>query len=105
MQIEHVAWESLASGRTAEQEGHLAIGDSLLGEIVVDEQYVHTVVAEPLTHGASAERRKKLERRGIGRRRGDDRRVVHGAGIGERLNDLCNRRALLPDGDVDAIEL
>lgn len=43
---------SLTPGRTTEKEGHLTVGDSLLGEIVVDDESVLSVVTEPFTHGA-----------------------------------------------------
>ena len=66
---------------------------------------MHTVVAEPLAHGAAGERREILQRRRFARGRGDHDRVFHRAGIFERLHNLCDRRALLPDGDIDAVEL
>ena len=41
-------------------------------------------------------------RRGFSGAGRDDDGVVHGAGVGEGLHDLRNRRALLPDAAVDA---
>ena len=105
VQIEHVARIGFAARRAAQQQRHLAIGDGLLGEIVVDDQRMHAVVAEPLAHRAAGERREELQRRRLGRGGGDDDRVFHRAGVGERLDDLRDGRALLADGDVDAIEL
>ena len=46
MQIEHVARIGLAARRAAQQQRHLAVGDRLLGEVVVDDDRVHAVVAE-----------------------------------------------------------
>ena len=105
MQIEHVARIGFAARRAAQQQRHLAVGDGLLGKIIVDDQRVHAVVAEPFAERAARERRQKLQRRGIGRGRGDDGRVFHRARVFERLDDLGDRRALLPDRDIDAIEL
>src|SRR6478735_3861991 len=89
MQIEHVAGIGLASGRPAEQQRHLAIGDGLLGQVVVENHRGHAVVAEELAHGAA----------------GEGREIVHGAVILEHLDELRDGRALLADGDIDAIEL
>src|SRR5271170_1067014 len=105
MEIEHVARIGFAARRTAEQQRHLTISHGLLRKIIIDNERVHAVVAEPLAHGAARERRKILQRRRIARGRGDDGCVFHRAGVFERLDDLRDRRALLPDGDVDAIEL
>ena len=38
VQVEDITGVSLTTGGTTEQEGHLTIGDSLLGQIVVDDQ-------------------------------------------------------------------
>ena len=105
VQIEHVARIGFAARRAAQQQRHLAIGDGLLGEIVIDDQRVHAIVAEPFAHGAAGERRQELQRRGLGRGGGDDDGVFQRAGIGERLDDLRHGRTLLADGDIDAIEL
>ena len=40
----------LTSGRTTEKQRHLTVGNSLLGEIVEDDDGVAAVVTEPLTH-------------------------------------------------------
>lgn len=40
---------TLATRRTAEKKRHLTVGDGLLGQIVVDDDGVLSVVAEPLT--------------------------------------------------------
>ena len=38
---------------TPEQQRHLAVGDGLLGQVVVDDESVHAVVTEELAHGAA----------------------------------------------------
>ncbi len=40
MQVEHVAGIGLAARRAAQQQRHLAVGDGLLGEIVVEDDGV-----------------------------------------------------------------
>ena len=105
VQVEDVAGIGFAARRAAQQQRHLPVGDGLLGEIVIDDQRMHAVVAEILAHGAAGERRQVLHRRRIGGGRGDDDRIVERAVLLEHLDELRDGRALLADGDVDAIEL
>ena len=66
---------------------------------------MHAVVAEVLADGGAGHRREELHRRRIGRGRGDDDRIFERAVVLEDLDELRHGRALLPDGDVDAVEL
>jgi len=66
---------------------------------------MHAVVAEVLAHRAARVGREELERRGIGGGGGDDDRVLERAVVLQRLDDARHGGALLPDADVDAIEL
>ena len=105
MEIEHVAGIGLAARRAAQQQRHLAVGDGLLGQIVIDDHGVHAVVAEILAHGAAGEGRQELHRRGVGGGGGDDDRVFQRAVLLEHLHELGDGGALLADGDIDAVEL
>src|SRR5690606_32720190 len=51
------------------------------------------------------ERRDVLKRSRLGRRGGDDDRVLKRAALFERLHDLGDGRTLLTDDDVDAVQL
>ena len=79
VQVEHVARIGLAARRAAQQQRHLPVGDRLLGEVVVEDDRVHAVVAEELAHGAAGVGREELHRRRVGRRGGDDDGVLHRA--------------------------
>ena len=105
MEIEDVARIGFAARRAAQQQRHLAIGDGLLGKIVVDDHGVHAVVAEIFAHRAAGVGREELQRGGLRRGRGDDDRIFHRAILFERADDLRDGRALLADRDVDAVEL
>src|SRR5215213_3836468 len=105
MQVEHVARIGLAARRTAEQQGHLAVGDGLLGQIVIGDHGMHAVVAEELAHGAAREGRQELHRGRIGSGGRDDDGIFQRAVLFENLHELGNRGALLADGDIDAVEL
>src|SRR5205814_3333945 len=102
VEVENVAGESLASGRSAQEQGDFAVGRGVLRQVVVDGEHVLAFIAEVLADGRAGVRREVLHRRGVGGRRADDDGVVHRVEIVERLDDLRHGRVLLPDGDVDA---
>ncbi len=105
MQIENVARIGFAARRAAQQQRHLTIGHGLLGKIVIDDDRVHAVVAEIFAHRAAGVGREELQRGGLRRGRGDDDGIFHRAIFFERADDLGDGRALLPDRDIDAVEL
>src|SRR5579862_758393 len=105
VQIEYVARIGFAARRAAQQQRHLAIGDRLLGQVVIDDDRVHAVVAEIFAHGAAGKRRQELHRRRIGGGGGDDDGILERAVLLQHLDELCDRRALLPHRDIDAIKL
>ena len=116
MEVEHVTRVGLTTGRAAEQERELAVGDGLLAEVIVNEQRVlgHGLAVgerlarllacphEVLAHRAAGVGRDVLHRGGVGAARGDDDGVVHRALLFERLHHAGNGRLFLADGDVDA---
>src|SRR5437667_1781583 len=105
MQIEHVAGIGFAARRAAQQQRHLTIGDGLLGQVVIDDDGVHAVVAEIFAHGAAGERRDVLHRRRIGRGGCDHDRIFQRALLFQHLHELSDGRTLLADRDIDAIKL
>lgn len=52
VEVENVTGVSLTSGRTTEKEGHLTVSNSLLGQIIVDDNGMLSIVTEPFTDGA-----------------------------------------------------
>ena len=105
VKVEHVARIGFTTWWTTKQKRHLAIRNSLLGKVIINDEGVHAVVAEPLTHGAAGEGCKVLERSRLGSRSGDNDRIVEGAALFERLHNLGNRRTLLADSNVDTEQL
>src|SRR6185436_3310076 len=83
----------------------LAISDRLLRQVVIDDDGVHAVVAEVLAHGAAGERRQILHRRRVGGGRGDHDGIFQRALLLQHLDELRHGRALLPDRDIDAVQL
>jgi hypothetical protein len=104
VEIEHVTRISFTTGRTLQDEGHLAIGDGLLGKVIKHDEHVLSLVHEVFADGATGIRGEVLVHRGVGSGSGDDGGVFHRAGVFEGLDDAGNVRLLLADGDVDAVE-
>ena len=102
MEVEDVTRESLAAGRSAQQQRELPVRVRVLREVVVHDDRVLPVVEEVLAHRAAGERSHPLDRRRLLRGGGDDRRVLHRALVAELLVHLRNRRRFLADRDVDA---
>src|ERR1035441_6410058 len=102
VQVEDVAGEGFAARRAAQQQGDLAIGGGVLGEIVVYAEGVAFGIAEVLPDGASGEGREILHGGGVGGRGDDDDGVLHGAMVFQGLDHLGDGGAFLADGDIDA---
>src|SRR5256884_5590035 len=90
------------SRRTAEQQRNFAVGLRVLGKIVVKRDGMPLGVAEKFAHGAGGIWRDVLKRSRLGSGRSNDDGVVHRPGVGKRLHDLRDRRALLPDAAINA---
>ena len=61
MEVEYVSRECFASWWAAEKQRELTVGDSVLGEVIIDDQRVLPVVTEVLTHCGAGEGRDKLQ--------------------------------------------
>jgi hypothetical protein len=46
VEVENIAWIGFSPGRTTEQERHLTVGYSLLGQVIVDDKGMFAIVAE-----------------------------------------------------------
>merc|ERR1711943_33184 len=100
--VEDVAGVGLTTGRTTQQERHLAVSSSLLGKIVVDHQGGLALVHEVLGDGGAGVGSQVLQcsgLRGVGRH---DHGVVEGATLTQHFNDVGHGSSLLTHGYVDA---
>jgi len=104
VEIENITGVGLTTGGTSEQEGHLAVSDGLLGEIVVNDEAVHSVVAEVLADGAARVGGQELQRGRVGGGRSNHDGVLESLALAEQANDVGDGGPLLADGDVDAVE-
>src|SRR5690606_7738076 len=104
VEIEHVARVGFAARRTAQQQGDLAIGNGLLGQVVVDDQRVFAAVTEVFTHGAAGVRSQELQGSGFGSRSRNHDGVGQGAGLFQLADHVGDGRLLLADSHVDAAD-
>ena len=104
MKIEDITGVSLTTRGSSEEKGHLTVGNSLLGQIVVDDEGVLGVVTEELTNGATGVRSQELERGGIGGSGSNDNGVLEAVTLVEETHDVGNGGTLLADSDVDTVE-
>jgi hypothetical protein len=102
VEVEDIFGVGLTSRRMTEEDGHLTVGDGLLGEIIVEDHNVLAVVPEPLSHGGSGVRSEELKGGGVGGGSGDDDAVRHGLLLVELPDELGDGGLLLSNSNVDA---
>ncbi|GIX62231.1 uncharacterized protein BcabD6B2_16660 [Babesia caballi] len=103
VQVEDVTRVGLPSRRPPQQQRHLPVRRGLLRQIVVYDDRVPPRVPEPLAHGTAGEGGQELQRRRVRGGGRDDDGVLERVLVLQRLHDARHRRALLADGDVDAV--
>ena len=103
VQIEHVAGIGFAARGAAQQQRNLAIGNGLLGQVVIHDQRVLAVVHEVLAHGAAAVGSEVLHRGGHGCGGGNDDGVTHRAVLFELAHHIGDGALFLSDRDIDAL--
>lgn len=104
VEVEDITGVSLTTRGTAEQERHLTVGHSLLGQIIVDDDGVLAVVTEPFTHSTASEGSNVLKGSGLRGSSGNDDRVLQGVILLKSLDELSNSGTLLTDGNVDTVQ-
>ncbi len=102
MEIEDITWVSLSAGGSSQEERHLSVGDCLLGQIVIDDQAVLSVVSEVLTDGTAGVGGQELKRGSIRGGGSNDNGVLEGITLTEEAHDVRDGGTLLANGDVDA---
>lgn len=105
MEVENVTGVGLTTRGATEQQRHLTVGDSLLGQVVVGDDGVTAIVTEPFTHGTAGERSNVLQGSSLGSGGGNDNGVLHGVVLLKGTDELSDGGTLLADGNVDGEEL
>ena len=103
MQVEHISRVSLASGRTAQDQGDFPVCDSLFREVIVDDKRITARIAEILPDGSSGKSGIVLQGGRVSGSGCDNDGVVHGSLAAESLDKRCYGACLLAYGNVDTI--
>ena len=80
VEVEHISGVGLTTGRTPQQKRHLSVGHGLLGQVVEDDDSVHAVISEVLSHGHSGVGSEVLQGSGVRGSGGHNNRVPNGGG-------------------------
>ena len=104
MEVEHIARVGLASGWTAQNQGNLAVGHSLLGKVVIDHKRMPARVAEIFAYGCARKWCVVLHGRRVCCSCGNHYGVVHSALVAQGLDYIGYGGALLSHGNVDTID-
>mmetsp|Transcript_583 Transcript_583/g.947 ORF Transcript_583/g.947 Transcript_583/m.947 type:complete len:334 (-) Transcript_583:939-1940(-) len=90
VKIENITGVGLTTGGSSEEERHLTVGNSLLGQIVVDDEGVLAVVTEELADGTAGVGGQELEGSGFRGGGSDDNGVLHAVSLLEQADDVGN---------------
>ena len=101
VEVEDITRVGFTTGGTAEEEGKLTVGNSLLGKIVIDDKAVTTAVHEVFTAGDTGVGGEELKTGGFGGGGSHDGGVLEGTVGVEEAVDTSDVGATLTDGDVD----
>mmetsp|Transcript_21888 Transcript_21888/g.36066 ORF Transcript_21888/g.36066 Transcript_21888/m.36066 type:complete len:302 (-) Transcript_21888:151-1056(-) len=104
VEVENVTRVGLTSRRTTEKQGHLTVGNSLLGEIVIKDHSMLPIVTKVFSHSGTSVGSQELKRSGVGSSCGNDNAVVHGLLIIELTDKLSNGGSLLSNTNVNTGE-
>ena len=104
VEIENITWVSLTTGWSSQQERHLTISNSLLREIIVDNQGVLSIVTEVFTDGASRVWSQELKWSCLRSSGCYDDRVLKTVSALKKSDNVGDGGSLLTDSDIDAIE-
>mmetsp|Transcript_7454 Transcript_7454/g.9250 ORF Transcript_7454/g.9250 Transcript_7454/m.9250 type:complete len:435 (-) Transcript_7454:852-2156(-) len=104
VEVENITWVSFTSWRTTEEEGHLTVCNSLLGQIIVEDHSVLSVVTEVFSHGSSGVGCEELKWGRIGCSGGYNDTVVHGFLLIKLSYELGDGGTLLSNSNVDTGE-
>src|SRR5690606_34763932 len=99
-----VAGIGFAARGALEQQGDLAVGPGLLGEVVIDDQRVLAAIAVVLADGAAGVGGQVLHGGRVGGGGGDNHGVGQGSVFLVLAHDVGNCGVLLADGLVDTLD-
>ena len=105
VEVEHIAGVGFAAGGAAQEQGHLAVGPSVFGQVVIDDEDILALLHKGFAHRAAGVGGDELQGGGVGGAGVDDDGVFQGAVFLQDAHDLGDFALFLADGDVDADEV
>merc|ERR1711953_35936 len=104
VKVEHITRVGLTAGGTSQQQRHLSVGHGLLGQVVKDDDGVHAVVSEVLSHGHTRVGSQVLQGSSIGGGGRHHDGILQSISVMEPLDNLGHGGSLLSHSDVDAVQ-
>ena len=105
MEIKDIPREGFASRRASQQQGQLAVGLGMFGEVVIYQERMFAAIAIIFAHGDAGIGRDVLHRGGFGRGCRNDGRVFHGAVFPQGFIHFHDGRLFLADGHIEALHV
>jgi len=105
VEVEDITGVSLTTRGTSQQKRHLSVGHGLLGQVVEDDDSVHAVVSEVLSHGHSGVGSEVLQGSGVRGSGRHNNRVLHSISVSKPLDNLGDGGSLLTNSHIDAEQL
>ena len=102
VEIENIAWISLTSRTSAEEQGKCPICHRVLGKIVIDNQHILSAVHEILRQGSCRIRGDILQRCGFSSCGAADGGICHSPRLRQGLDKMRHRGCLLSDRTINA---
>merc|ERR1719431_2102804 len=105
VEVEHISGVGLTTGRTPQQKRHLYVGHGLLGQVIEDDDSVHAVISEVLSHSHSGVGSEVLQGSGVRGSGRHNNRVLHSVSVSKPLDNLGDGGSLLTNSHIDAEQL
>ena len=102
VQIEHIPRISLPAGRPAQQQGHLPVSPSVLGQVIIDDQHILALGHKLLGHSAAGIGGDELQRGGIGCPGIDHDGMGHRVIFLQDAHNLRHFALFLPNSHINA---
>ena len=102
MQIKYIPREGFPPRRPPQKQGNFPVGIRMIGQIVINDQYVLPLLHKVFRNGGCCIGRNVPHSRSIAAFSDDNGRIVQGIFFGQFRNDFRCGSAALPDSTVHA---
>ena len=102
MQVEYITGICFTSWRTAEQQGHSTISNSMFRQIVIYTKYIFALIHKVFCHCYTSIRSQILQRSRISSSSCNDDSIIHSPMLFQSTNNTCYVGSLLSDSYINA---